>query len=63
MLTSTAIEKENCSPSKTKVKAYDTLPEVQQFAAIMRMLYENFCLTKLKGELIEAELYLVGMER
>ncbi|KAL9124114.1 MAG: hypothetical protein Q9217_006523 [Psora testacea] len=53
-----AIEKENCSPSKTKVKAYDTLPEVQQFAAIMRMLYENFCLTKLRDYLGEVEAQL-----
>jgi len=30
--------------------AYDTLPEVQQFDDIMRSIYKDFCLTKLKGK-------------
>lgn len=42
---------------------YDLLPEVQQFAVIMKMLYEDFCLTKLKSKSMEAELDMVGMER
>lgn len=42
---------------------YDLLPEVQQFTAIMKTLYEDFYLTKLRSKSTDAELYLVGMER
>lgn len=31
--------------------AYDTLPEVKRFDDIMRNVYTDFCLTKLKGQL------------
>jgi hypothetical protein len=45
-------ERENCSPSKTKVIAYDALPEVRQFGNIMRRIYRDFSLRKLKGQLM-----------
>jgi hypothetical protein len=48
-LTGTDSEREGCSPLKTKVIAYDTLPEVQQFDVIIRSVYNDFCLTKLKS--------------
>jgi hypothetical protein len=45
-------EREDCSPSKTKVMAYDTLPEVQQFDDIMRSVYKDFCSRKLKSKVV-----------
>ncbi|KAF2185513.1 hypothetical protein K469DRAFT_687847 [Zopfia rhizophila CBS 207.26] len=53
-----ANEKENCSPSKTRVMAYGMLPEVQQFAAIMKTLYGDFCLTKLRVVALDKDLNL-----
>jgi hypothetical protein len=32
------------------VVAYDTLPEVQQFGDIMRSVYKDFCLKKMKSQ-------------
>ncbi|KAL1967107.1 hypothetical protein VTN77DRAFT_3631 [Rasamsonia byssochlamydoides] len=46
----TVEERKECSPSKTKVMAYDALPEVQQFDDIMRSVYKDICLTKLKSQ-------------
>jgi hypothetical protein len=48
-LTGTDAEREDCSPSQTKIIAYDTLPEVQQFDVIIRIVYNDFYLTKLKS--------------
>lgn len=49
-LTGTDDERKECSPSKTKVMAYDILPEVEQFDDIIRSVYTDFCLTKLKSQ-------------
>ncbi len=43
-------ERQDFSPSRTKVEAFDTLPEVKQFDEIMRGVYADFSLTKLKGK-------------
>ncbi|KAI9768820.1 MAG: hypothetical protein M1840_004634 [Geoglossum simile] len=51
-------DRRECSPSKTKVVAYDTLPEVQQFGDIMRSVYKDFCLKKMKHCAEEAEIQL-----
>ena len=43
-----AEERQNCSPSITKIFAYATLPEVQQFDTIMRTVYQYTSLEKMK---------------
>lgn len=42
--------REECSPSKTKVMSYDSLPEAQQFDDIMRSVYKDLCFWKLKSK-------------
>ena len=42
-------ERENCCPTKTVVMPYKTLPEVQQYDDIMRLVYQDHCFTKLQG--------------
>ncbi len=49
-LTGKVEERDNCSPSKTKVMVYDTLPEVQQYDDIMRSVHKYNCLTKMKSQ-------------
>lgn len=44
-------DRENSCPLKTKVRAYDTLPEVEQFNKIMRDIYKDFCVKKLRRKL------------
>jgi hypothetical protein len=43
-------DRENSSPSKTKVVAYGGLPEVEQFSKIMRSVYKDFCITELRSK-------------
>lgn len=40
-------DRENSSSLKTKVGAYNSLPEVEQFSKIMQDIYKDFCLEKL----------------
>ncbi len=52
-------ERENCSPSKTKVMAFITLPEVQQFSEVMRSIHKYTCLATMKSRLsITDQIYL-----
>jgi len=44
-----AEERQNCSPSSTKILAYATLPEVQQFDTIMRSVHKYTSLAKMKS--------------
>ncbi|KAH6706220.1 hypothetical protein BKA61DRAFT_679393 [Leptodontidium sp. MPI-SDFR-AT-0119] len=45
-------DRENSCPLKTKVRAYDTLPEVEQFNKIMRDIYKDFCVKKLRHHVV-----------
>ncbi|KAI9167882.1 hypothetical protein HJFPF1_04023 [Paramyrothecium foliicola] len=45
----TDAERELCSPMRTIVVAYDTLPEVQQFEHIRRLIFTDSCLAMIKG--------------
>ncbi|KAL5330965.1 hypothetical protein ACEPPN_000492 [Leptodophora sp. 'Broadleaf-Isolate-01'] len=54
----TVDDRENSCPLKTKVRAYDTLPEVEQFNKIMRDIYKDFCVKKLRHHVEEAETQL-----
>lgn len=49
-LTGKVEERDDCSPSKTKVMVYDTLPEVQQYDDIMRSVHKYNSLTKMKSQ-------------
>ena len=40
----------NCSPLKSKVVASGVLPEVEQSGRLMRTVYEDFCVLKLRGK-------------
>ncbi|KAL3420692.1 hypothetical protein PVAG01_07137 [Phlyctema vagabunda] len=51
-------DRANCSPLKTKVIAYNGLPEVKQLSDIMRSVYTDFCVTKLTSCVEEAEAHL-----
>ncbi|CZR58862.1 uncharacterized protein PAC_08754 [Phialocephala subalpina] len=51
-------DRDNSSPLKTKVIAYDSLPEVEKFSKVMRSVYEDFCVTKLKSKLLVGHLLL-----
>ncbi|KAI8710759.1 hypothetical protein NCS52_01535700 [Fusarium sp. LHS14.1] len=55
MLTTIDHDRENCSPWRTKMIAYDTLPEVQEYSVIMQSIYRDYCLRKLKEFLGKAE--------
>ncbi|TVY92340.1 hypothetical protein LAWI1_G001767 [Lachnellula willkommii] len=48
----------DASPLKTKVIAYDSLPEVEQFSKIMRSVYKDFCVRELRSKLLMANLSL-----
>ncbi|KAH6714553.1 hypothetical protein BKA61DRAFT_723336 [Leptodontidium sp. MPI-SDFR-AT-0119] len=48
-------DRENSPPLKTKVRAYGSLPEVEQFGKIMRDVYKNFCVEKLRSKLSMAD--------
>ena len=48
-LTGKVEERDNCSPSKTKVMIYDTLPEVRQYGDIMRSVHKYHCLAEMKS--------------
>jgi hypothetical protein len=50
MLIDTDDEKEDCSPMRTKMVAYNTLPEVQQYVGTMHDIYKDFCFVKMKGK-------------
>jgi len=50
VLTNIEDERENCSPSRTKMVAYSTLPEVQQYIDIMHDVYKDLCLANMKGQ-------------
>ena len=54
-LTSIVEERDDCSPSKTKVMVYDTLPEVQQYDDIMRSVHKYNCLMKMKSQSLMVE--------
>ena len=45
-------EREDCSPSKTKIISYRTMPEVQRFDNIMRRIDKDRCLMKIKGRFV-----------
>ncbi|KAL7908200.1 hypothetical protein GGI35DRAFT_453603 [Trichoderma velutinum] len=51
-------DRKNCSPFNTKIVAYDTLPEVEQYYNIMRSVYRDYRLTQLKDLLKDAEGHL-----
>ncbi|KAK0513941.1 hypothetical protein JMJ35_003663 [Cladonia borealis] len=42
--------RKDCSPLKTKVVAYESLPEVKQFGKMMQNVYKDFCVTKLRSK-------------
>lgn len=48
-------DRENSPPLKTKVRAYSSLPEVEQFGKIMRDVYKDFCVEKLRSKLSMAD--------
>ena len=45
-------DRDHSSPLKTKVIAYDSLPEVEQFGKIMWSVYKDFCVTELRSKLL-----------
>lgn len=47
--------REDCSAERTKTVAPRTLPEVQQYAELMRQVYQDFPLAKIKGRSNEAQ--------
>ncbi|KAL7944103.1 hypothetical protein V8C42DRAFT_327726 [Trichoderma barbatum] len=49
---------EKCSALKTKIVAYVKLPEVQEYDTIMKSIYRDYCLIKLKTLLEKAEFNL-----
>ncbi|KFA68970.1 hypothetical protein S40285_08606 [Stachybotrys chlorohalonatus IBT 40285] len=51
-------ERESCSPMRTTVVPYNTLPEVQQFEDIRRLVFTDLCLATIKDCLVEVELKL-----
>ncbi|CAH0057721.1 unnamed protein product [Clonostachys solani] len=51
----TDAERRLCSPERTVIMAYETLPEVQKFNDIMRSVYKDFCLSKSKEYVDRAE--------
>ncbi|KAH9209904.1 hypothetical protein DL95DRAFT_466352 [Leptodontidium sp. 2 PMI_412] len=51
-------DRENSPPLKTKVRAYSSLPEVEQFGKIMRDVYKDFCVEKLRNHIDKAETQL-----
>lgn len=48
-LTDKGEERDCCSPSVTRVMDFGTLPEVKRFGDIMRSIYRESCLQKIKG--------------
>jgi len=48
-LTDKGEERDRCSPSVTRVMDFGTLPEVKRFGDIMRSIYRESCLQKMKG--------------
>ena len=50
MLIKTDNEREDWSPMRTKIVAYSTLPEVQQYREIMYEVYQDFCAVKINGQ-------------
>ncbi|KAN0089983.1 hypothetical protein V8E51_018562 [Hyaloscypha variabilis] len=55
----TDAERGNCSPSSTRVMAYN-LPEIKQCDIILRSVYNDFCLRELRARLQDAESALRG---
>ena len=43
-------ERENAAPSKTRIVAYETLPEVEQMQWIMKSIYTDYCVRKIESK-------------
>jgi len=50
-------DRENTSPLKTKVIAYNSLPEVEKFSKIMWSIYKDFCVEKLKSKSSKVDVF------
>ncbi|QGA15961.1 hypothetical protein EYB26_003628 [Talaromyces marneffei] len=48
-------DRENCSPWRTKMLGYETMPEVQEYCSIMVSIHRDYCLRTLMGSLEQAK--------
>ncbi|KAL7931831.1 hypothetical protein V8C35DRAFT_308686 [Trichoderma chlorosporum] len=46
--------RQECSPLRTRIAAYHTLPEVQRYETIMQSIYKDYCFTQFRSLLKDA---------